>query len=238
VLKREPLLAFDFDGTLAPIVDRPQDARVPEPVAQCLQELGSRCAVAIITGRSVEDVKPRLGFAPQFIVGNHGAEQGPGSFVGADAGELEGARAPRAHRAIALLDRGISVEDKSLSLALHYRRASDREASVRLIDEVLQGLPPGLRTFGGKCVVNIVPAAAPDKGDALAELVARTGSTAAVFVGDDVNDEPVYSRAAGDWVTVRIGRDDPTTRARFCLHSHAEVPDMLRAMLAELRRLG
>jgi trehalose 6-phosphate phosphatase len=88
VLKREPLLAFDFDGTLAPIVDRPQDARVPEPVAQCLQELGSRCAVAIITGRSVEDVKPRLGFAPQFIVGNHGAEQGPGSFVGADAGEL------------------------------------------------------------------------------------------------------------------------------------------------------
>src|SRR6186713_659242 len=74
VMHLRPLLAFDFDGTLAPIVARPDEARVPESVSLGLAELARDLPVAIITGRSVADVRPRLGFAPHYVIGNHGAE--------------------------------------------------------------------------------------------------------------------------------------------------------------------
>src|SRR5436305_15193115 len=74
VMKLDPVLAFDFDGTLAPIVDRPDDAQVPAAVTLALAALALDLPVAIITGRSIADVRPRLGFAPRFVIGNHGGE--------------------------------------------------------------------------------------------------------------------------------------------------------------------
>ena len=74
VMRLRPLLAFDFDGTLAPIVARPDEARVAEAVSRGLAALARDLPVAIITGRSVADVRPRLGFAPHYVIGNHGAE--------------------------------------------------------------------------------------------------------------------------------------------------------------------
>ena len=77
-LSRDTLLAFDIDGTLAPIVDRPWDARVPGDVQRALKSLASHASVAIVTGRAVEDARPMLGFAPRYLIGNHGAEGVPG----------------------------------------------------------------------------------------------------------------------------------------------------------------
>ena len=74
VMRLRPLLAFDFDGTLAPIVDRPDDASVPAEVSRCLAELARLHPVAVITGRRVADVRARLAFKPRFVIGNHGAE--------------------------------------------------------------------------------------------------------------------------------------------------------------------
>src|SRR5690242_16341081 len=74
VMRQRPLLAFDFDGTLAPIVARPDEAHVPLEVSHGLAELAQALPVAVITGRSVADVRPRLGFEPRYVVGNHGAE--------------------------------------------------------------------------------------------------------------------------------------------------------------------
>ncbi len=68
------LLVFDFDGTLAPIVARPQHARVPLAVARRLARLAEPLPVAVVTGRAVDDVAGRLGFAPQFLFDSHGAE--------------------------------------------------------------------------------------------------------------------------------------------------------------------
>ena len=76
-LARRPLLAFDFDGTLAPIVSRPDDARVPDTLAAMLARLAGLAPVAIVTGRQVDDVRPRLGFTPTYVVGNHGAPGSP-----------------------------------------------------------------------------------------------------------------------------------------------------------------
>lgn len=127
---------------------------------------------------------------------------------------------------------GVVVEDKRFSLALHYRVAEDKGAALLCIEELLQGIEPALKRFGGKCVVNVMAAGLPDKGDALAELVRRANAGSAVFVGDDVNDEAVFMRAEPHWLTVRIGRDDPLSRAMFFLDSDAELALMLQRMLA------
>ena len=233
VMRLAPLLAFDFDGTLAPIVDRPDDARVAEPVARCLATLARTLPVAIITGRSVADVRPRLGFEPDFVIGNHGVENPHDSAdVGAERA-LDALRLRIAAQDAALLRAGVAVEDKGYSVALHYRLAPDAGAALASIDATLQGFAPTLRRFGGKCVVNVVAAGVPDKGDALAALVERSGARAAVFVGDDVNDEAVFARAAPPWLTVRIGRD-PASAAMYVLESQRELAGVLQRMIGLL----
>jgi trehalose 6-phosphate phosphatase len=225
-----PLLAFDFDGTLAPIVAHPDDARVTRSVSERLAQLSVLRPVAIITGRAVEDVRPRLGFEPKYIVGNHGAED-PESDARIEMAALGGFRRRLVESEETLRSAGVTVEDKGYSVALHYRLAPDRAAAQRCIEALLRDLDPGLHFFGGHCIANVAVAGAPDKGDAVARLVARSGSDAAIFVGDDVNDEAVFARAEPNWLTVRIGRDDPLTKAEFFLDSHAEVATLLQVLL-------
>jgi len=234
IVQRRVLLGFDFDGTLAPIVPRPDDARVSSAVSSALQRLSTHRPVAIVTGRRVADVAPRLGFNPQYIVGGHGAEdpgRGPMPQLDAALQPLRERLAPRADELRAL---GVQVEDKRHSLALHYRLARDRDAASAFIEGLLDPVEPGLDVFGGKCVVNVVVQGAPDKADAVHSLVRRAGAECAFFIGDDLNDEAVFERAAPDWLTVRIGRDGTPSSARYYLDAAAEVATMLRKMLDRL----
>ncbi len=234
-MRRAPLLAFDFDGTFAPIVPRADHARMSRPVVSRLVRLAALRPVAIVTGRSVEDVSGRLGFQPHCIVGNHGAELDGAPSSPAASAALDHLRHDLDLRRDELQRAGVIVEDKRYSLALHYRLARDRDEAAACIDHLLRDLPPALRRFGGKCVANVSAADAPDKADAILALVRRAGAGAAVFVGDDINDEPVFGRAPAQWLTVRIGRDDPRSRAMFFLDSHCEVATLLDHMLQLLR---
>ena len=239
VLRLQPLMAFDFDGTLAPIVARPDDAHIAVAVAARMKALSARLPVAIVTGRAVADVRQRLGFEPQFIVGNHGAEQDTaaptgGVMAGILASSLDGFRATLRAHADALQAVGVVVEDKGLSIALHYRLSRDRAQAQRLITDLLTPEPAGLRMFAGKMVVNAVAADAPDKAQAVHALVARLGAAAAFFAGDDVNDEPVFVSAPAQWLTLRIGREDPASRARFCLEGPQEMAMLLERVLSTL----
>lgn len=224
LLDRRALLAFDFDGTLAPIVARPDDAQVPTAIARRLAELGRRFPIAVITGRSIADARARLGFEPRYLLGNHGAEgldwrpHGPG---------LDLLRARLAPEAAALRAQGVQLEDKGLSLALHYRLARDRAAARALIARLLQELPAGLTSFGGKCVVNVVLRGAPDKGEAVRTLLQRSACEALLFVGDDVNDEAVFRIAQPSWLTVRVGAEVPQSQAMFFLAAHGEMALLL-----------
>ncbi len=237
VMARAPLLAFDFDGTLAPIVQHPRDARIAPDEAALLARLARHRPVAIVTGRSVDDVRARLGFVPAWVVGSHGAEDphaaGDGERL---VRALDTARARIAAHRDELVRLGVAIEDKGHSLALHYRRAPDPAATARCIDRVLDGLGEGVSVFGGKCVANVVPADAPDKGDAVVALAGRAGAGAVVFAGDDVNDEAVFERAEPHWLTVRVGRADEGTSsaAAWFLRDQAEVAAMLRRMLVLL----
>ncbi|MBY0467787.1 MAG: trehalose-phosphatase [Burkholderiaceae bacterium] len=234
-LRRRPLLAFDFDGTLAPIVARPESARISRGVSTRLSALNAQLPVAIVTGRTVADVRTRLDFSPSFVIGNHGAED----EIGAAARLQPAAELTLLHEALrgqgqALDALGVTVEDKRLSIALHYRLSRQREQALALIQDLLAPFAAELHVFAGKMVVNVSPANAPDKADAVHALVARCGADCAVFAGDDVNDEPVFASAPADWLTVRVGRDDPHSRARYFLDGPNEVALMLEHMLSLL----
>lgn len=236
VLRRGPLLAFDFDGTLTPIVATPDQARISQAVSGKLQRLASRLPVAIVTGRRVDDVRPRLGFQPHFVVGNHGAEMDEAD-VEQGAGALQEVRSDLERREVELARAGIMVEDKGLSLALHYRLSRRPDEALALIRDVLRPAQPRCRTFSGKMVENVVPADAPDKALAVHRLVAHCNASCAIFVGDDVNDEPVFASAPRDWLTIRVGRA-PDSRAGYFLDSTAEVGLLLDRMLFHLGQPG
>lgn len=231
-MRLRPLLAFDFDGTLAPIVAHPADATIPPEVSARLQQLSRRLPVAIVTGRSIADVRGRLGFVPRFVVGNHGAEDDLAVTAAADrARRLDPLRQRLAARQAELADLGVYVEDKGQSIAMHYRQAPSRERSLARIRELLGPADEALRTFSGKMVENVVAAGSPDKAEAVRTLVARCRARSVVFAGDDVNDEPVFVAAPAAWLTVRIGRDVEDSRARFFLDGPAQVATWLQSML-------
>ena len=238
ILNSRPLLAFDFDGTLAPIVAKPDLARMPPGVVNRLRTLAERLPVAIVTGREIADVRKRLGFEPKYIVGSHGAEsellvQSP-TWLSA----LEAARewlAPHREELEAL---GVLFEDKRSSIALHFRLARDRERAQHRLEQILGDAGPALHVFGGKLVYNIVAARAPDKADAVQAVVAQEGVAAAVFIGDDLNDEPVFQRAPAHWLTIKVGRTSCHSKARFYLDSSREMALLLARMLAALGGRG
>jgi trehalose 6-phosphate phosphatase len=235
LVQHRPLLAFDFDGTLAPIVPYPDAARVAPAMAAVLQALATRLPVAIVTGRAVRDVRPRLGFEPHFVVGNHGAEDehDPAGGIERAATVLAPLRLALADAAAALAAAGVWAEDKGASLALHYRLAPRPAEAQALIATLLKAVAsPALQIFAGKMVVNAVPAAAPDKADAVHRLVKRCGAGAALFGGDDINDEPVFVAAPPHWLTLRVGATHTPTRARFGIDSPQQMLPLLQRILA------
>jgi len=238
LVRPDTLVALDYDGTLAPIVAVPEKARMATGAARPLQSLSSLCDVAILTGRSVADVKERLDFTPKYLVGNHGMEGLP---VNADV-------IARAHglcrswseqlREVPALESvmpGIVVEDKNLSISIHYRLARDRSLASALIRERIGALTPAPRVIGGHCVVNLLSPDALDKGMALKRLLGLSDRRNALFIGDDDTDESVFRIAEQDWLTVRVGyRAD--SAAGFFLHHQSEVVPLLLRVLAAFRR--
>jgi trehalose 6-phosphate phosphatase len=235
VLQGRPLIALDFDGTLADIVDHPGDARIAPELAERLAALADLLPVAIVTGRSIDDVRGRLGFDPLLIIGNHGAEDGVDLKAAARRiGELDPLRRLLQLNVQQVVEAGIVVEDKGQSLALHYRRAPDAARALDLICELLARLDHAVRTFAGKMVVNVVPLFAPDKAVAVHDLVVACAASAALFAGDDVNDEPVFASAPQHWLTIRVGQDVPESQAHYFINHNREMQRLFDRMLGIL----
>jgi trehalose 6-phosphate phosphatase len=220
------LLAFDFDGTLAPIVRHPAGAAMRGATRDLLREVALRYPCAIVSGRAVDDLRRLFAGVPvRWLVGNHGAE-------GLGAAPPDRARIAawgRALRAVAREVPGVAVEDKGRSLAVHYRGAPDGRRARAAVLRVA-GRQPGARLVPGKRVVNLVPQEAPDKGAALVALVARARPEVVLFAGDDVTDEDAFRRSLGvTCITVRVGKARATA-ADFFLAGQGAVDRLLRAL--------
>jgi trehalose 6-phosphate phosphatase len=220
---RRTLVAFDFDGTLAPIVASRERARTSAATARLLRDVARRWPCAVISGRSRADVRSRLGGARLLaVVGSHGADARP-PLPGA-VGWRRRVRSWR-RRLEAELDGtgGIDIEDKGLSLAVHVRGAAARRAAWRAVLDL-----PGARVVGGKRVLNVVARGAPDKGEALARIARHGAFDRVLFVGDDDTDEDVFRRPSEALVGVAVGR-----RASAAAYGLARQADVVR-LLARL----
>jgi len=223
------LLAFDFDGTLAPIVaDRHRAAMRPE-TARLFARVCERYPSAVISGRAKADVERRLqGARVRYLIGNHGLE--PGTRLGTFGREVERAR-PLLEASLAGRP-GIDIEDKRYSLAVHYRRAREKPRTREAIRRAVAALPVPMRVIPGKLVVNVVPEAAPSKGDALVALRDRADADVAMYIGDDVTDEDVFRLdQPGRLFTVRIGQSR-SSAARYYLRQQREIDQLLKALAA------
>ena len=227
-------LLFDLDGTLAPLTARRAEAQVPAATAARRRQLCRAWPVAVVTGRSASDATARLGFEPKCLIGNHGAERwGRAATDGSRTLQqaLDPLREQLRLAAGVLQMCGIEVEDKGLSLALHYRQSTDPVTALAIARELLATGSPGVRIAEGHQVVNVTPLDAPDKGDALTSVLEEWGLDCALVVGDDSNDEPAFLKAPLGSVTVRIGPLDTESAAHFRLDMQTEIDQLLDVML-------
>ena len=130
---------------------------------------------------------------------------------------------------------GVTLEDKTCSLAFHYRRAPDRRRAQELLAERVQRLVPGPTTLDDKCVLNLVPPGAPDKGDALGALLVHSRCERALYVGDDVSDEAVFRLRSPLVLTVRV-EHHPKSAADLYLKNQGEVPRLVQVLSRMLVR--
>ena len=222
------LLAFDFDGTLAPLGSNSFSTRMRAETVELLRNLAHAAPVAVITGRSVTDVTPRLEGIPMLaVIGNHGAE--PSRFAKRAIREVA-AWMPRLREVVATLP-GVEIEDKALSVSVHYWHSADPAAAIRALEALVPQLPHAVSVVHGIGIVNLVPMGAPDKGDALMRVVKEHSLPGALFVGDELTDEAAFKRLATPAsLGVRVGRSSDT-RATFHLATQLEIDAMLTELL-------
>lgn len=222
------LYGFDYDGTLAPITEHPDQAVMRAETRKLLASLASAYPCVVLSGRSSDDVGAKLqGIPIARIIGNHGADVGAHRDEARRQVEEWKAVMEPALSAFA----GLWLEDKGLSLAIHYRQASRKDEARRHILEAA-GKLQSARVSGGKQVVNLTLCGAPNKGDALAHERDRLQCTGVFFIGDDDNDEDAFA-LQGDTVSVRVC-PKRRSHARYYLRSQTEI-DQLLALLVSLR---
>jgi trehalose 6-phosphate phosphatase len=183
------LLAFDYDGTLAPIVSDPDRAQMRPSTRRLLLQLATRYPCVVISGRSRSDVRARLDGVPlRQIVGNHGIE--PWQETRPLMDEVSRC-APVLGHCLASW-KGVRIENKAYSISVHYRHSREKKKALAAILASAARLG-AVRVIGGKQVVNILPDGAPHKGMALERERERLGCDTALYVGDDTTDEDVFS---------------------------------------------
>jgi trehalose-phosphatase len=241
------LLLSDFDGTLAPIVERPELAKPSENMRELLKALARqrRFTVGIVSGRALKDLQSRVGITGIIYAGNHGLEiEGPGlSFVYPLAEELRpilGILRQVLSKALGPLA-GVLVEDKGLSLSVHFRQVEEAKTEdVKNIFERAVGVARSvgkIRVTAGKKVYEVRPPVSWDKGRAISMLLARYNktddwTTLPIFLGDDLTDEDgfrVIEKHRG--ISIFVGEAEQDSVAHYFLRSPSETEEFLSILL-------
>lgn len=247
---RHLLLLSDYDGTLTPIVERPELAELYPKTRKMLQKLthSHNLTIGVVSGRALGDLKSRVGLEGIIYAGNHGLEiEGPGlSFVNPLAQEVK-PLLRLLHLALAqafLAIRGVFVENKGLTLSVHYRQVEEartREVASSFENVVSLSRAVGkIRTTTGKKVYEVRPAIDWDKGKAVELLLDRysRGGKAKVlpiYLGDDLTDEEGFRAIENhSGISVFVGEEGTKSSARYFLKSTQEVERLLELLL-ELR---
>jgi len=230
-------LLLDFDGTLVKLQRNPAAVRVPLRTKRLLERLARnpRLFVAIVSGRRCQDLQTRIGVASLHFIGLHGAEeQGKHTKISSAAARIL-ARAQQGARKQMAAMRGMRIEDKGMSFAVHYREASApiaRAAHFCLLD-VVAPRHDTLRVLEGAMVWEVLPHEIRGKGGAVRDLLADfPPGTQAIYIGDDGTDEAAFC-ALGEQITIRVGKPQGSA-AKYYVRDQSEVIRFLLRLETEL----
>jgi trehalose 6-phosphate phosphatase len=222
------VLAFDYDGTLAPFAKTPRGAQMRRTTQRLLSALAKRYPCIIISGRARRNIAPLVrAIRVAHVSGNHGLE--PWSAHAKYAAQV---RRWMAQLSAGLGDvPGVAIEDKTYSVTVHYRNALHRRKAREVIEREVRRLR-GARSLEGTFAVSVVPRDARTKGNALERAAALLGCDTAIFVGDEETDEEAFGVWGPDrLLAIRVGMTS-RSRAPFGLRTQVEIDDLLRELLA------
>lgn len=260
------VLFLDYDGTITPITERPELAVLPTETRELLREISSlkKYVVCVVSGRSLEDVKRLVGIGGIYYVGNHGLEaEGPRiSMVNLKALKTDSIIAELHKKLSDELKhiKGVLVEDKTITLAVHYRLVEEGDvAEVRdIFSRVVQPyvLGSGVKTAENKKTLEVLPDVGWDKGRMVANILDLLRYTASlppkiewspihgillclpptgpyvlpVYIGDDSTDEDAFRVLGGHGITVLVSEEARESHARYYVKNVGEVVRVLKIL--------
>lgn len=242
---KEVVVFFDYDGTLTPIVSHPKDANLSPEMREMLMKLSNQCIVTVISGRGLNDIKSRVGIKGIYYSGSHGYEiEGPGV-------KMEYEPALKFVEIFDILEaelsellagvKGVLVERKKFSIALHYRNVSNSEVNTveKAADDAVKKYP-NIRKNYGKKLYELQPDLEWNKGKAIEWLIQtlniqKRGSKI-FYIGDDITDEDAFSAIKTYGIGILVGNEKRTTEACYKLKNTDQTLHFLKILSSSIQK--
>jgi alpha,alpha-trehalase len=240
---RKPIFFLDYDGTLTPIVQRPELAVLSNEMKDVLKRLSEKYTTAVVSGRMREDVEKLVGIKKLLYAGSHGFD-----ISGLGISLIE----PRAKEAIPLISKivkqlsgelkgipGVIIEEKKFSTAVHYRlvEVSNLSKIKNMVDRVIQN-NPCLRLMSGKKVFEILPRIDWDKGKAVSWIMKALGiswsDVSVIYIGDDTTDEDAFRMVRTRGTGILVSEQPKESAADFQLSSPGEVKKLFEQVIKSI----
>lgn len=243
-----PAVLLDYDGTLTPIVERPEDAHLHPEMRETLAALSALCPVVIVSGRDASFVVSEVGLDRVYYLGSHGFEvvSPAGSDLTLDRSDEFRGFVPSLDAAQGALEAAVAaipgarVERKRYAIAIHYRQVADMDVpAVKAIVDAELTHRPDLRKSGGKKIFELRPDIDWGKGHAVRWMLGALGlggDATPVYIGDDLTDEDAFAELPRDGLTIVVGTGFRTTAAHYRLADPDEVARLLGLLAREIER--
>src|SRR5438876_10125717 len=249
VAGKRPAVLLDYDGTLTPSGDRPEDAGIPDSMGEAVRRRAERVPVVVVSGRDRKVLQKLMGLDNLIVAGDHGFDIW--SPTGVSIQREEGASfegllrevEAKLHAALANMP-GALVEPKKSSVAAHFRLVAEeqRPRGKKIVDAILSEHPEELKVTPGKMVFEIQPRLDWDKGKAVLYLLGALDldrdDVVPVYLGDDITDEDAFRALAGRGIGIFVGSADNretadhATAADYVLNTIGEVEQFLTRLAA------
>jgi trehalose 6-phosphate phosphatase len=230
---------LDYDGTLTPIVARPELAILSSEMRETIQELSKVCLVAIISGRARSDVENMVKIPGLYYAGSHGFDiQGPGISMTPPEVEPILPKIEKVFKQLKKATRNIKgslVENKKYALAVHYRLCAAEDVPIieKMVDQVVTE-EPSLRKTGGKKIFEIRANLPWDKGKALLYFLKALDfsekNTFPFYLGDDETDEDAFMAIKNRGIGIIVGEESINSHANYGLRDVGEVQKFLKKL--------